>query len=29
MENFKVGMTEKEVTFNPADNPNATIVDER
>ena len=29
MENFKVGVTEKEVTFNPADYPNATIVDER
>ena len=29
LENFKVGVTEKEVTFNPADYPNATIVDER
>ena len=29
MENFKIGVTEKEVTFNPADYPNATIIDER
>jgi outer membrane lipoprotein-sorting protein len=29
MENFKVGVTKKEVTFNPADYPNAKIVDER
>ena len=29
MENFHVGVTEKDVTFNPADYPNAKIVDER
>ena len=29
MENFKIGVTEKEVTFNPADYLNATIIDER
>ena len=29
MENFHIGVTEKDVTFNPADYPNAKIVDER
>ena len=29
MENFKVGVTEAQVTFNPADYPDATIIDER
>ena len=29
MENFKIGVTEAQVTFNPADYPNAKIVDER
>ena len=29
MENFKIGVTEAEVTFNPADFPGAKIVDER
>ena len=29
MENFKIGVTEKDVTFNPADYPNAKIIDER
>ena len=29
MENFKVGVTEAQVTFNPADFPNAKIIDER
>ena len=29
MENFHIGVTEKDVTFNLADYPNATIVDER
>lgn len=29
MENFKIGVTEEEVTFNPADYPNAKIIDER
>ena len=29
MENFKIGVTEKQVTFNPADYPNANIIDER
>ena len=29
MENFKVGVTEKQVTFNPADFPGAKIIDER
>lgn len=29
MENFKIGVTEKQVTFNPADYPNAKIIDER
>ena len=29
MENFKVGVTEAEVTFNPADYPNVKTIDER
>lgn len=29
MENFKMGVTEAQVTFNPADYPNAKIIDER
>ena len=29
MENFKLGVNETEVTFNPADYPNAKIIDER
>ena len=29
MENFKIGVTEAQVTFNPADYPNAKIIDER
>ena len=29
MENFKIGVTDKQVTFNPADFPNAKIIDER
>ena len=29
MENFKIGVTEAKVTFNPADYPNAKIIDER
>ena len=29
MENFKVGVTEAEVTFNPDDYPNVKIIDER
>ena len=29
MENFHIGVTEEQVTFNPADYPTATIVDER
>lgn len=29
MEDFKLGVTEEEVTFNPADYPNAKIIDER
>lgn len=29
MENFKIGVTEKQVTFNPADYPTAKIIDER
>ena len=29
MENFKLGVTEAQVTFNPADFPNAKIIDER
>ena len=29
MENFKVGVTEKQVTFNPADFPGVKIIDER
>ena len=29
MENFKIGVTEAEVTFNPADYPGVTIVDQR
>lgn len=29
MENFKIGVTEKDVTFNPADYPTAKIIDER
>jgi hypothetical protein len=29
MENFKLGVTEAQVTFNPANYPNAKIIDER
>ena len=29
MENFKIGVTDKQVTFNPANFPNAKIIDER
>ena len=29
MENCKVGVTEKQVTFNPAEFPSAKIIDER
>ena len=29
MENFKIGVTDKQVTFNPDDFPNAKIIDER
>ena len=29
MENFKIGVSEAQVTFNPADYPNAKIIDER
>lgn len=29
MENFKIGVTEAKVTFNPADYPTAKIIDER
>lgn len=29
MENFKIGVMDKQVTFNPADFPNAKIIDER
>lgn len=29
MENFKLGVTEEQVTFNPADYPSAKIIDER
>ena len=29
MENYKIGVTEAQVTFNPADYPNAKIIDER
>jgi hypothetical protein len=29
IENVSIGVSEKDVTFNPADYPNATIIDKR